>query len=108
MIKIVCLKKLIVIIQPLPAPDTPEEYMPEAPATPQPELPVPESPMAPLIEPEVIEDLNESNYEPEPKRMRTESAEQEKAAVTAGHGIAACIKYTQVITLLSNYLITVG
>ena len=36
------------------------------------------------------------NYEPEAKRLRTASAEEELKEVEAGKGTAACIKYTQV------------
>ena len=42
-------------------------------------------------------DLDESvSYEPEAKRLRTASAEEELKDVEAGKGTAACIKYTQV------------
>ena len=42
-------------------------------------------------------DLDESvSYEPEAKRFRTASAEEELKDVEAGKGTAACIKYTQV------------
>lgn len=61
------------------------------------------------IQPIHQENLNESiNYEPEPKRLRTESAEMELRDVEAGKGTAACIKYTQVFThtkILRNKII---
>lgn len=104
-------------------PDTPlhQPMTPQAPETPQPMTPYqdhypdPPSIAAPSPvpsaggEPDSFEmphhdsqsasvtpstDLNES-YEPEAKRLRTASAEQELKDVEAGKGTGACIKYTQ-------------
>ena len=88
---------------PTPAPPTPQfeahdspaPLSPPAPDSPLPQQEVPPSPAAPPT-PQPTE---MDSYEPEPKRLRTASAEQELKDVEAGKGTAACIKYTQVIFL---------
>ena len=78
--------------------------MPESPAAPSPVpsmgLPEPDLPLEPIqpqIQPQLEPSSNDSsNYEPEPKRMRTASAEADFQDVEAGKGTAACIKLTQV------------
>ena len=75
-----------------PAPLSPGE--PDSPSAP----PTPLPPATPQnhhqVEQPSSSELN--SYEPEPKRLRTASAEQELKEVEAGKGTGACIKYTQV------------
>ena len=50
------------------------------------------------------ENLDESvSYEPEAKRLRTASAEEELKDVEAGKGTGACIKYTQVNNRINRF-----